>query len=121
MPDGHLDRTLSGYGRNALVAKVRQRWRGGAVERDRQGDRLGERGTTNDRIGDECQDLLCQASLTGEPGDQGHDLVDIDAELDGSLVHGGDVSARFVNRRRGVQIAAVGEIPPGINAVRVLR
>src|SRR5262249_12603354 len=65
--------------------------------------------------------LLCQAPLTREPGDQGRDRVDIDAELDGSLVHGGDIGARFVIRRCGVQITGVGEIPPGINAVRVLR
>ena len=105
---------------DVLVGDVRQGRRVGRVEGDGPVDGLDEGGAAHDRVGDERQHLLGEAALAGESGDQRNGRVDADAELDRGFVDGGDVAAGLVVGGRGVEVAGVGEVPPGVNAVGVL-
>jgi hypothetical protein len=117
---GDLHGALVGEGVDVFVGDVGQGRRVGGVEGDGAVDGLDEGGAAGDGVGDERQDLLGEAALAGESGDECDGGVDADAELDGGFVDGGDVGAGLVVGCGGVEVAGVGEVPPGVNPVGVL-
>ena len=85
-----------------MVGNVRPRRRVRTREGDRQVDRLDERGAAHERIRDQGQDLLRQATHSGERGKHVDDQISTDAKLHGRLVGCGDVGTGSVIWRCGV-------------------